>query len=88
MSDPTAKEMREYLKEQGFTDDWDIEPAIYWFAHDYHGGQASNLYSALSTSMYRPGKCWTSVLDEVSEGVLAAYERLVDQYASIPVRDQ
>ena len=31
------------------------EEAIYWFANDYHGGQGSNLYSALSTSGFRPG---------------------------------
>ena len=37
-------------------DPFNIEEAIYWFASDYHGGQGSNLYSALSTSEYRPGR--------------------------------
>ncbi len=86
-SDPTADEMRECLKEQGFTEDWDVEPAIYWFANDYHGGQSSNLYSALSTSDYQPGRLMGDVGCE-GEGAEAAYERLVDQYASIPARDQ
>jgi hypothetical protein len=34
---------------------FDIEGAIYWFSRDWHGGQWSNLYSALSVSEYRPG---------------------------------
>ncbi len=57
-SDPTAEEMREYLVSQygDYKDnDVDIEGAIYWFASLYHGGQWSNLYSALSTSEYGPG---------------------------------
>lgn len=37
-------------------DDADAYCAIYWFASDHHSGQASNLYSVLSTSPYRPGR--------------------------------
>lgn len=57
MRDPTAAEMRRFLKKRHGTeaDDFDVESAIYWFANDWHGGQSSNLYSALSTSDYRPG---------------------------------
>lgn len=54
--DPTASEMREFL--HGQFDDlniFDREEAIYWFAYAWHGGQGSNLYSALSTSDYSPG---------------------------------
>jgi len=32
----------------------EIEYSIYWFCHNHHGGQWSNLYSVLSTSKYRP----------------------------------
>ena len=63
--DPTRAEMlRELIsafrrRRDGRTDDswkFDIEAAIYWFANHWHGGQWSNLYSALSTSPYRPGR--------------------------------
>ena len=58
MRDPTYREMFDYLAgNAGGEDDirFDIEEAIYWFAADYHGGQGSNLYSALSTSEFSPG---------------------------------
>lgn len=58
MSDPTADEMREFLRKLPFigeADEIDIEGAIYWFANDWHGGQSSNLYSALSMSEFHPG---------------------------------
>lgn len=32
----------------------EAEIALYWFANDYHSGQASELYSILSTSPYKP----------------------------------
>jgi hypothetical protein len=54
LSDPTRDEMLTALAGAG-ADEFDIEAAIYWFAADWHGGQWSNLYSALSTSPYRPG---------------------------------
>ena len=62
--DPTRAEMlRELIRafrsyRDGRRDDgwkFDIEAAIYWFSDNWHGGQWSNLYSALSTSPYRPG---------------------------------
>jgi hypothetical protein len=63
-SDPTRQEMLDYLlkhfrlhndSEQPFVEfDLSAEEAIYWFASWYHGGQSSNLYSALSTSPYKP----------------------------------
>ena len=52
IGDPTIEEMRSLLSD---ADTFDREGAIYWFAADYHGGQGSNLYSALSRSQYRPG---------------------------------
>ena len=55
-TDPTADEMRAFLKAyDSSADSFDIEEAIYWFANDWHSGQWSNLYSALSTSEYHPG---------------------------------
>ncbi len=59
--DPDADEMRDHLLKtfEGLIDpeesEFEVEEAIYWFANDFHGGQGSNLYSALSTSEYSPG---------------------------------
>jgi len=58
-TDPTKRDMkvfllRRYRGEEGASDSAEI--AIYYFAALYHGGQGSNLYSALSTSPYRPGR--------------------------------
>ena len=58
IQDPDRDEMMEFLKqrygnEEGF--EYDAEEAMYWFANWNHGGQASNLYSVLSTSQFRPG---------------------------------
>ena len=61
MQDPTLIEMREYLDSlvdvSERTDigyEFDREAAIYWFAAHYHGGQQTNLYSALSQSEFNP----------------------------------
>lgn len=52
--DPTRDEMLAFLRSQGCEDDGDAIEAIWWFGCFYHGGMWSNLYSALSTSPYRP----------------------------------
>lgn len=56
--DPSRQEMVQHIK--GVygreADPFDIEEAIYWFSNDYHSGQGSNLYRALSMSKYRPGQ--------------------------------
>jgi len=72
-TDPTVEQMRASwlapeAKQIG-ADEFDIEAAIYWFASDWHGGQNSNLYSALSTSEFTPGQNSGSV---ESEGELAS----------------
>jgi hypothetical protein len=56
MKDPTKAEMLAFLEETfgSEIDDFDREEAIYWFAYEWHGGQWSNLYSALCTSPYTP----------------------------------
>ena len=55
-ADPTRNEMLAFLC--GFypyeVEQFDREEAIYWFAYAWHCGQGSNLYSALSTSPYKP----------------------------------
>ena len=81
MEDPTKSEMRETVDhlstEEGFEDDFEI--ACYWFANFYHGGQASNLYSILSTSPYSPGQM-ESGPDENSF-VYLLFEELVAEYS-------
>jgi hypothetical protein len=82
MTDPTANEMREYLASivpKHSADPFDIECAIYWFANDYHGGQASNLYSALSASDFRPGP--TTNGPEPGSMEAALYAELEDHFA-------
>ena len=68
-------------------DDFDIEGAIYWFANDYHGGQWSNLYSALSTSEFRPGPLANGPEPESMEADL--YAELVATYFpdDVPAED-
>ncbi len=78
--DPTRNEMLTFLC--GFypyeAEQFDREEAIYWFANDYHGGQSSNLYSALSTSPYKPGPvCNGPEPDSMSEML---YEELAAEY--------
>jgi hypothetical protein len=69
--DPTAQMMREYLSSKQFKiyefSDFDIEGAIYWFATFHHSGMMSNLYSASSTSNYRPSCLADGPEEESSE---------------------
>jgi len=71
--DATREEMLQLLASCGCAD-FEAEAAIYWFAHDWHGGQGSNLYSAMCTSRYRPGPCEAGVrgnsLAEIAYGLL------------------
>jgi hypothetical protein len=62
MKDPTIAELREFLdgRFSGLVDtesgewEFDREEAIYWYACNWHSGQWSNLYAALSQSEFRP----------------------------------
>jgi len=53
-------------------DDADIACGAYWFAADYHPGQFSGLYEALSMSQYKPGPLECG--PEGSDGAKMAYE--------------
>jgi len=70
MKDPTRGELLEKAREFAApygeeATEFDVEEACYWIANVYHGGQWTNLYSALSTSPYHPGlssgPAWGSV---------------------------
>jgi len=81
IQDPSKEEMMEYLRsqfgnEEGF--EYDAEAAIYWFANDYHGGQDSNLYSALSTSDFSPGQISRGPQEGSMEEMM--YQDLVSKY--------
>lgn len=54
---------------------FEIECAAYWLATHYHGGQWSNLYSALSVSEYRPGAAESDLPDDLDADDC---ERVVD----------
>lgn len=81
MQDPTRDEMLSVLSGlyAGETDAFDIEEAMYWFSHDYHWGQFSNLYSALSTSQFNPGRLACGPDPESMASLL--YDELVAEYA-------
>ena len=72
MQDPTYEEMETFLKTLKIYDasEFDIACSIYWFSSQWHSGQWSNLYSALSTSPYKPGSCETVPSNETVEGML------------------
>ena len=57
-----------------------IIKAIYWFANDWHGGQASELYSILSTSLYKPGPL--STLASEGDTVGEMYKALEDEFTN------
>ncbi len=79
MKDPTLGEMRDLLGSRcSDMDEFDREAAIYWFANDHHGGQWSNLYSALSMSPYHPGPLENGPRDEAAY----CFDVLVKEYAT------
>ena len=81
--DPTKEEMMEFLQTQSCGEDgWedDAEVAIYWFASEYHSGQWSNLYSALSTSEYTPGRSMSSIENEGDGLARMFYDALVAEF--------
>jgi hypothetical protein len=81
MNDPTQPEMNAFLREQfgSEIDDFDIAEATYWFATNWHGGQWSNLYSALCTSLFQPGPISNG--PEPESLAAYAYEALEDKFS-------
>jgi hypothetical protein len=84
MSDPTLTEMQAVLGAYGDAmeaDDFDRAQAIYWFCVDWHGGQWSNLYSAMCQLGYTPSMCESGC----EEGSMAAelYDVLERQYCDV-----
>lgn len=79
-ADPTRDEMLDFLRSEwgADADEFDLEAAIYWFAYEAHGGQWSNLYSALSTSPYRPSPIASGPEEESTE--LMMVESLRSKY--------
>ena len=58
-ADPDREQMISVLNLYTFIyecDEGDIEEALYWFSHDWHSGQFSNLYAVLSTSPFSPSR--------------------------------
>jgi hypothetical protein len=89
--DPTKNEMMKVLEDDfgGFEgyDKFSAEEAIYWYAYDHHGGQSSNLYSALSTSKYKPSRLAKSIEDSDDDISIAMYNTLVDNFGGEEVGD-
>lgn len=88
IQDPSKEEMVNYLRsqfgnEEGF--DGDAEAAMYWFANFNHGGQASNLYSVLSTSQFRPGPISRGPQKGSAEEMM--YQSLVHQFGDPSLED-
>ena len=81
IQDPTREDMLAFLQSSPYTaeaGEFDIEAAIYFFASHYHGGQASNLYTALCSSLYRPAWCARGPADGMQRFL---YETLETEYA-------
>jgi hypothetical protein len=77
VTDPMLDEMRDLLAEAfPDVDKFDREAAIWWFANDWHTGQWSNLYSALSISPYHPSPMETGPRDVARD----CYDVLVQEY--------
>lgn len=81
IADPDKNEMLTFLQttfgnEEGF--EFDAEAAIYWFANFNHGGQNTNLYSALSMSEFNPGPMSRGPEPGSSEEMM--YNALEDEY--------
>jgi len=56
---------------------WSSEIAIYWLCNDWHDGQASLLYSILSTSTYQPSCLTSGIEDEEDDLAHDMYDDLV-----------
>ncbi len=57
---------------------FDLAEGIYWYCSEYHGGQGSEEYAALSSLGFEPGPLATA--EAMSDGALETYTRLVTLY--------
>jgi hypothetical protein len=85
IDDPTKEEMVKFLKARyaglGYEQD-SAEVAIYWFATHYYNGQASNLYSVLSSSPYKPSRLSRGIETEDDDFAKMMYEDLEEKYGN------
>ena len=86
-SDPSIEELRELIRNKfGKLFDQETlnssgEIAIHYFSSDYHGGQSSNLYSAMCQVQYTPSILnERGILDEDDTCIFMIYNGLLDQY--------
>lgn len=82
--DPSKEQMMAILNNElggleGY-DKFSAEEAIYWYSNNYHGGQDSNLYSALSTSEYKPSRMISGIEESEDEMSMAMYNTLVSNF--------
>ena len=76
--DPSREELLATINSLPFVDEfdeYDKEGAIFWFANDWHGGQNSALYSALSMSPYRHSALESGA--DATETMATIYDALV-----------
>ena len=78
--DPTREDMLAYLRDCYPGEVFDIEEAVYWFAHDWHGDQSSNLYAALCASPYTPSPIASYIASDSFAGLL--YDELEYRYTT------
>ena len=76
--DPTGDELRA-IPVTSEADEFDIEAAIYWYAHDYYTGRWSNLYSVLLNSKYTPGLSEDGPVGEICQEI---YDQFVEEFSS------
>lgn len=84
-ADPTKEEMQHVITKWLSGSDIDElyhEAAMYWFASDFHSGQSSNLYSALSMSQYNPGPM-TNKIENENEVTQELYYTLYDYFSNL-----
>ena len=84
MKDPTREELIEAAERFAaeLTDEpnpFDIEGAAYWIAANYHDGQWSNLYAALSRSPFMPGPLCDGPDDGDERDIYDALEAWLDE---------
>jgi hypothetical protein len=73
MKDPTYLELLTFCE---CLDDLTVAEAIYWFACNFHDGQWSNLYKAISECGYKPSPLHSGPTGDA----IALYDDLVEHF--------